>query len=198
MSTPTDPTQLPPGLPVPVDDGAAAHLQGTVVPDVRLQSTDGRLVSLARLGPARTVVYAYPKTGRPGEPELTSDWDLIPGARGCTPEACGFRDHHDDLKAAGADVFGLSTQATADQQELVERLHLPFAVLSDEKLALAHAMRLPTFHVAGHTLLRRLTLVIREGRVERVWYPVFPPDRHAEQVVEWLRREEAAPSGQPD
>jgi peroxiredoxin (alkyl hydroperoxide reductase subunit C) len=191
VGKPIDPTQLPAGLPVPVDDGAATHLRGARVPDLRLPSTDGRTVSLARLGKSRTVVYAYPRTGRPGEPELTSDWDLIPGARGCTPEACGFRDHHDALKAAGADVFGLSTQATSDQQELVARLHLPFAVLSDEDLALAHAMRLPTFDVAGHTLLRRLTMVIRDGRVEHVWYPVFPPDRHAERVLEWLRPEKA-------
>jgi peroxiredoxin len=157
-----------------------------MVPDVPLRSTDGRLVSLARLGKSRTVIYAYPRTGRPGEPELTEDWDSIPGARGCTPEACSFRDHHEALKAAGAEVFGLSTQTSADQQELVARLHLPFAVLSDGDLALTHAMRLPTFTVAAQTLLRRLTLVIRERRVEHVWYPVFPPDRHAERVVEWL------------
>jgi peroxiredoxin len=157
-----------------------------MVPDVPLRSTDGRLVSLARLGKSRTVIYAYPRTGRPGEPELTEDWDSIPGARGCTPEACSFRDHHEALKAAGAEVFGLSTQTSADQQELVARLHLPFAVLSDADLALTHAMRLPTFTVAAQTLLRRLTLVIRERRVEHVWYPVFPPDRHAERVVEWL------------
>ncbi len=161
MATQTDPFQLPAGLPVPVDDGAAAHLMGALIPDVRLQATDGRLVSLARLGNSRTVVYAYPRTGRPGEPELTPDWDSIPGARGCTPEACAFRDHHAALKAAGAGVFGLSTQSIPHQQELVNRLHLPFPVLSDEDLALTQAMRLPTFRAAGQTLLRRLTLVIR-------------------------------------
>ncbi len=187
MATQTDPFQLPAGLPVPVDDGAAAHLMGALIPDVRLQATDGRLVSLARLGNSRTVVYAYPRTGRPGEPELTPDWDSIPGARGCTPEACAFRDHHAALKAAGAGVFGLSTQSIPHQQELVNRLHLPFPVLSDEDLALTQAMRLPTFRAAGQTLLRRLTLVIRDRRVEHVWYPVFPPDLHAERVLEWLR-----------
>ena len=186
MATSTDPSQLPAGLPVPVDDGAAAHLTGALLPDIQLRATDGRLVSLARLGNFRTIVYAYPRTGRPGEPELTPDWDLIPGARGCTPEACGFRDHHNELKAAGADVFGLSTQSTADQQELVARLHLPFPILSDEDLVLTRAMRLPTFSAADHTLLRRLTLVIRERRVEHVWYPVFPPDLHAERVLQWL------------
>jgi peroxiredoxin (alkyl hydroperoxide reductase subunit C) len=159
---------------------------GALIPDVPLRSTGGRLVSLARLGNVRTIVYAYPRTGRPGEPELTADWDSIPGARGCTPEACAFRDHHSELKAAGADVFGLSTQSTADQQELVARLHLPFPILSDEDLVLTRAMRLPTFSAADHTLLRRLTLVIRDRRVEHVWYPVFPPDRHAERVLEWL------------
>jgi peroxiredoxin len=186
MTTSTDPSQLPAGLPAPVDDGAAAHLQGSLVPDVRLRSTNGPLVSLARLGKDWAVVYAYPRTGRPGEPELTDDWDLIPGARGCTPEACGFRDHYAELNAAGANVFGLSTQSTADQEELAARLHLPFPVLSDESLALTQAMRLPTFRAAGQTLLCRLTLVIRDGRVEHVWYPVFPPDRHAGEVLQWL------------
>jgi len=187
VATQTDPSRLPADLPVPVDDGAAAHLMGALIPHVRLQATDGRLVSLARLGNSRTVVYAYPRTGRPGEPELTPDWDSIPGARGCTPEACAFRDHHAALKAAGAGVFGLSTQSIPHQQELVNRLHLPFPVLSDEDLALTQAMHLPTFRAAGQTLLRRLTLVIRDSRVEHVWYPVFPPDLHAERVLEWLR-----------
>jgi len=187
LATQADPSQLPAGLPVPVDDGAAAHLMGALIPDVQLQATDGRLVSLARLGNSRTIVYAYPRTGRPGEPDLTADWDSIPGARGCTPEACAFRDHHNELNAAGAGVFGLSTQSTADQQELVARLHLPFPILTDEALALTRAMRLPTFRAAGHTLLRRLTFVIRDRRVEHVWYPVFPPDLHAERVLEWLR-----------
>ena len=191
MTTSNDPSQLPAGLPAPVDDGAAAHLQGSLVPDVRLRSTNGPLESLARLGKGRAVVYAYPRTGRPGEPELTDDWDLIPGARGCTPEACGFRDHYAELNAAGANVFGLSTQSTADQKELAARLHLPFPVLSDENLALTQAMRLPTFRAAGETLLRRLTLVIRDGRVEHVWYPVFPPDRHAGDVLQWLLTAEA-------
>jgi peroxiredoxin len=182
-----DPMVLPPDLPVPIDDGAAAHLKGIEIPDIALPATDGRRVSLARLGPGRTVVYAYPRTGRPGEPSLSEDWDQIPGARGCTPETCGFRDHHREMRDAGAEVFGLSTQDTAYQQELVDRLHLPFPILSDERLELRRAMRLPTLTVAGHTLLRRLTLVIRDGHVEKVWYPVFPPDRHAEEVLEWLR-----------
>jgi peroxiredoxin len=181
-----DPYTLPDDLPAPSDDGAADHLPGLALPEVELPSTDGRSVSLAALG-GRTVVYAYPRTGRPGEPSLVDDWDLIPGARGCTPETCGFRDHHAELREAGAAVFGLSTQDTAYQRELADRLALPFPILSDERLALTEALRLPTFEAAGQTLIKRLTLVAREGSVERVWYPVFPPDRHAAEVLAWLR-----------
>lgn len=182
-----DLTTLPDDLPTPVDDGAADHLLGSRVPDIALPATDGRRVSLAAAGAARVVVYAYPRTGRPGEAPLVDDWDAIPGARGCTPETCGFRDHHADLMAAGAEVFGLSTQDTAYQQELVTRLRLPFAILSDATLALTRAWRLPTFEAGGQTLLKRITLVLRDGRVEHLWYPVFPPDRHAEEVLAWLR-----------
>jgi len=182
-----DPYTLPPNLPVPVDDGAAAHLRGMRMPEVTLSSTDGHAVSLARLGRGRTVIYAYPRTGRPGEPDLTPGWDLIPGARGCTPETCAFRDHYQELIQAGAKVVGLSTQKTAYQQELAERLRLPFPILSDSDLELTRALRLPTFDIAGQTLLRRLTFIVNDARIEHVWYPVFPPDRHAEEVVAWLR-----------
>lgn len=182
-----DPMTLPADLPVPEDDGAAVHLWGSRVPDVTLPATDGRTISLAEIRGPRVVVYAYPRTGRPGQVALVDDWDLIPGARGCTPETCGFRDHHAEMKAAGAEVFGLSTQDTAYQQELAERLHLPFAILSDAQLELTHAWNLPTFEVAGQTLLRRLTLALRDGVVEHVWYPVFPPDTHAAEVLRWLR-----------
>ena len=171
----------------PTDDGAAGHLVGCPCPDVALRSTDSRLVRLAESAALRTVVYCYPRTGQPGAAPLSEDWDLIPGARGCTPEACSFRDHHEELSSLGVEVFGVSTQDTAYQREAAERLHLPFPLLSDEDLELARALRLPTFEVAGHTLLKRLTFVIREDRVEHVWYPVFPPDRHAAEVVSWLR-----------
>jgi len=181
-----NPMTLPADLPAPVDDGAADHLRNSRVPDVALRATDGREISLAKLDGRRVVVYAYPRTGRPGESPLVADWDLIPGARGCTPETCGFRDHHAEMSAAGADVFGLSTQDTAYQQELVTRLHLPFAILSDVGLRLTKAWRLPTFEAAGQTLMKRLTIVIRDGSVEHLWYPVFPPDRHAEEVLGWL------------
>jgi peroxiredoxin len=180
-----DPMVLPPDLPEPIDDGAADHLPGMRLPASALPATDGSEVDLARL-PGRSVVYAYPWTGRPGQPLLSHDWDLIPGARGCTPETCGFRDHHAELAALGARVFGLSTQDTEYQRELVERLGLPFPILSDAGLRLSSALGLPTFEVAGRALLKRLTLMVRDGAVEHVWYPVFPPDAHAAKVVAWL------------
>lgn len=191
----TDPTKLPADLPVPEDDGAADHLIGIGIPEVALPATDGSSISLARAEAERAIVYAYPRTGRPGEPELTEDWDLIPGARGCTPESCGFRDHHAELRELGADVYGLSTQETDYQRELAARLGLPYPILSDARLELTAALRLPTFEVAGHTLLRRHTLVISGGRIEHVFYPVFPPDRHASEVVEWLRERRADEQG---
>jgi peroxiredoxin len=184
----TDLTRLPADLPAPVDDGGAAHLLGHRLPPVTLPATDGTPVALDRLGPGRTIVYAYPLTGGP-DADVPTDWDTIPGARGCTAEACAFRDHHADLLAAGASaVFGLSTQDTAYQREAVDRLHLPFAMLSDQSLALTRAMRLPTFAVDGRTLLRRLTIVVRDGVVEKVFFPVFPPDQHAAEVLAWLVR----------
>jgi len=183
-----DSMRLPDDLPAPLDDGAAAHLPGTAMPTERLPATTGELLDLPQLSAGRRlIVYTYPRTGRPGEAPLTPDWDLIPGARGCTPETCAFRDHHAEIRAAGAEVVGLSTQDTDYQREVAERLHLPFPLVSDAELALTNALRLPTFEVAGHTLLRRLTLVVLDGTVEHVWYPVFPPDRHAEQVLGWLR-----------
>jgi peroxiredoxin len=180
--------QLPDDLPVPEDDGAAAHLTGMVVPDLPLPSTSGTDLDLADLSRAKSVVvYAFPRTGVPGQPNLVPDWDAIPGARGCTPESCGFRDIYADLAGLGVVVFGLSTQDTAYQAEAVERLHLPFAMLSDEAFRLTDALRLPTFEAAGQRLLRRLTLLVTDGIVEHVWYPVFPPDTHAQEVLRWLQ-----------
>jgi peroxiredoxin len=179
-----DPLQLPDDLPVPEDDGAADHLAGTTLPPVALRATDGTSVRLDELE-GRTVVFAYPRTGRPGEPSPGGDdeWDAIPGARGCTPQACSFRDEHARFAAADARVFGLSTQDTAYQQEATERLHLPYSLLSDERLELATALGLPTFEVDGITLLKRLTLFLRDGAIESVIYPVFPPNRSAEQAL---------------
>ena len=184
---PHDPTQLPNGLPVPQDDGACDHLPGKAVPHAPLPATSGGTVDLSTPCSARTVVYAYPRTGRPGI-EPPPGWDQIPGARGCTPESCSFRDHHAALRDRGARVFGLSTQTTAYQREMAARLHLPFPVLSDRELGFARALELPTFEVAGMVLIKRLTLVVRYARIEHVFYPVFPPDSHAQAVADWLTR----------
>jgi len=177
--------RLPPDLPVPVDDGMASHLTGMSVAKVPLPSTSGGEVDLSAIA-GRTIVYCYPRTGRPTE-EPPEGWNLIPGARGCTPQSCAFRDHYRELAALGAGVFGLSTQTTEYQREAAERLHLPFPLLSDGELAFTEAMRLPTFDVGRMRLIKRLTLIVRDARVEHVFYPVFPPDRNAEDVMEWLR-----------
>ena len=182
----SDLNQLPADLPVPEDDGAADHLTGLAAPHIELPATTGEAIGLDALGAGRTVLYAYPLTGRPGT-DLPQGWDSIPGARGCTTEACDFRDHHQDLLAAGVQrVFGLSSQDVAYQQEVVERLRLPFAMLSDLTLSLAGALDLPTFEADGRTLFKRLTLIIRDGAIEHVFYPVFPPNEHARQVLTWL------------
>lgn len=178
---------LPADLPVPGDDGAAAHLPGTAVPPLTLHDTAGRPIRLDALGPRRTVIYVYPLTGRPGT-DLPEGWNSIPGARGCTPESCGFRDHFQDLLEAGAGrVYGLSSQDTDYQREVVERLGLPFDMLSDPALGLAAGLGLPTFEAGGMRLFKRLTLVVRDGVIEHAFYPIFPPDAHAQQVLAWLR-----------
>jgi peroxiredoxin len=173
-------------LPVPEDDGAARHIPGSRVGDVALPSTGGGSINLAKLA-GRTVVFAYPMTGTPGV-ALPDGWDAIPGARGCTPHACAFRDLHAELRTAGASaVFGLSTQMPGEQQEAAQRLHLPFPLLSDAELALARAMTLPMMEVGGKPMIKRLALVIDEGVVTHVFYPVFPPDRNAGDVLAWLK-----------
>jgi peroxiredoxin len=188
MATAHDPGRLPADLPVPRDDGAARHLTAAKLPSLPLAATNGSPVDLSALK-GRAVVYIFPRTGRPGE-DPPDGWDAIPGARGCTPQSCSFRDHSGDLKDAGvAHLFGLSTQDTDYQREAVERLHLPFPLLSDLNLALAQAIRLPTFKVAGMTLLKRMVLIIDDGVISKVFYPVFPPDKSADEVVAWLRRE---------
>ncbi len=194
MQKPYDVHSIPDGLPVPADDGACDHLPGMQLPAMSLRSTDGGAIDLAGLR-GRTVVYLYPRTGRPEEPGSDA-WDALPGARGCTPQSCGFRDHYQDLRAAGAAVFGLSTQTTDYQREAAGRLHLPFPLLSDSELAFTRALRLPTFEFAPYgpespIHLKRIALVIRDGRIEKVFYPVFPPDRNAADVVEWLRNNSA-------
>ena len=180
-------------IPAPTDDGAAAHLAGMTIPPVSLVATDDRSVALSALR-GRTVVFAYPRTGEPGKIALVDDWDMIPGARGCTPQTCAFRDLFAELRAAGAGhVFGLSTQSNEYQAEMASRLHLPFPVLSDDKLKLTRALDLPTMQVAGLTLIKRLALIVDDARITRVFYPVFPPDRNAADVLAWLK-ENRAPS----
>ena len=180
-------TELPKDLPVPIDDGAAAHLEGMSLAKIALPSTDGGTVELASIT-GRFVIYIYPMTGRPGVP-LPDGWDAIPGARGCTPQSCNFRDHHTELSALGVGVFGLSTQDTEYQREARDRLHLPLQLLSDSSLQLKNALRLPTFQVQGMELYKRLTLIIETGKIEKVFYPVFPPDKNAEEVLVWLKQQ---------
>jgi len=180
---------LPDDLPVPEDDGAADHLINAVVPAIALKATTGEAIRLDELE-GRTVLFCYPRTGRPDE-ELPPGWNAIPGARGCTPEACGFRDAHQQFQELGARVLALSTQSSDYQREMAERLHLPFPVLSDERLELTTALGLPTFETSGWTLLKRLTMAIDDGRIEQVFYPVFPPDTHARDVLDWLRANRA-------
>jgi len=181
-----DPNILPPNIPVPQDDGAARHLAGMRLPDLALPATQGAPVNLAKLK-GRTVVYIYPRTGVPGV-DLPEGWNEIPGARGCTPQSCSFRDHFGELTRLGvAQLYGLSTQDTAYQQEAATRLHLPFAILSDDKLALTKALKLPTFVTSGMTLLKRMALVIDDGVIIKAFYPVFPPDKNAAEVIAWLQ-----------
>lgn len=186
---------LPPDLPVPVDDGAADHLRGAAVPALELPATSGGVVNLAELARRPTVLFFYPRTGEKDKP-AGPEWDLIPGARGCTPQSCGFRDLHGEFRALDVGVAGVSTQTTAYQREFVERNHVPFALLSDAELRLTRALKLPTFEfpvVSGgpSTLIRRMAWYVEAGRIVRVWYPVFPPDRNAEVVLTWLRDRDA-------
>ncbi|MDQ1131218.1 MerR family transcriptional regulator [Microbacterium sp. SORGH_AS_0888] len=183
----SDDGTLPKDLPIPADDGAAAHLPGLALPALTLPTADGDQVDLGELTPGRTVIYLYPLTGRP-DADLPDGWDSIPGARGCTTEACDFRDHHDDLRNAGVNaVYGLSSQDVDYQAEVVGRLRLPFTMLSDERFRLADALDLPTFRAPGRDrLYSRLTLIVRDGRIEHVFYPIFPPNTHAQQVLTWL------------
>ena len=177
---------LPADLPRPIDDGAAKHLAGMPLPEISLPSTNGASVDLSKLTAPRTVLYFYPMTGVPGTP-LPDGWDAIPGARGCTPQTSAFRDHFKEFAQLKAEVFGCSTQSTAYQSEMASRLGLPFAILSDAEYKLCNALRLPTFEVDGKRLFKRLTLVIRDGQVESVFYPVFPSNENAAEVLRWLR-----------
>jgi peroxiredoxin len=195
----TDYSQLPPDLPVPEDDGAADHLDGLEIPaGLSLPSTQGGEFDLAAAAtnPGTLVVYLYPRTGVPGEPSPTG-WDDIPGARGCTPQSCAFRDSLAEFAAMGAAVLGISAQTPAEQAEFAEREHIPFPLLADPSRKLVEALGLPTFQVEGMTLYRRLTLIARQGLIVKAFYPVFPPDRNAAEVLGWLRSTDTRPGQVP-
>lgn len=191
-----DPIALPTRLPAPYHDDAADHLVDSPLPRVALPSTLGgtERLDVVPKGYERRVVFVYPRTGRPGEPPLIQNWDAIPGARGCTPEACGFRDHWREFKRVGAYVVGLSTQDSEYQREATVRLALPFPLLSDAGLRVSSALKLPTFEADGWQFLKRITLIIAQARIEHVFYPVFPPDSHAEEVLRWLRKHQRSES----
>jgi len=177
--------QLPADLPVPEDDGACKHLPGKELPGLALLATSGREVRLDEASQNPAVFFFYPRTGRPGQ-KIPPTWDQIPGARGCTPHSCGYRDHFAEFRQRGMAVYGVSSQDTEYQRELVRRTQLPYEILSDEKFRLTDALRLPTFTVDGMRLIKRLTLIVRDGTIEQVFYPVFPPDRSADEVLAWL------------
>ena len=175
---------LPANLPVPVDDGACDHLLGVALPSVSLTSTTGKAVNLSTHA-GTLVIYFYPMLGRPDSPPLIG-WNDIPGARGCTPQTCAFRDSYAELNQLGVEVFGVSAQRLEDQQEAHARLQLPFALLNDGHLTLAQALKLPTFEYAGTRLIKRLTIIAKGGFIRKVFYPVFPPDNNAREVITWL------------
>ena len=182
---PSDLTNLPASLPVPQDDGGCDHLPGRALPAIELPSTAGRTVNLAELN-IPTVLFFYPRNAQPHEP-IPEEWNMIPGARGCTPHSCGFRDLHHEFKVLGFQIFGVSTQDTDYQKELVNRVHLPFEVLSDAKFELVKALQLPTFEYHGRQLIKRMAWVVEAGRITKVFYPVFPPDKNADEVLSWLK-----------
>jgi peroxiredoxin len=178
-------TELPQDLPVPFNDGAGDRLLGTSLPSIPLLSTKGNYIDLSTIA-GYVVLYFYPMTGKPGIP-LPDGWDAIPGARGCTPQSCAFRDRHREIRELGANIFGISTQSAEDQLEAKHRLHLPFELLSDADLNLANALKLPIFEIESKCLLKRLTTISKDGKIVKVFYPVFPPDRNADEVVDWLK-----------
>lgn len=181
----SDLANLPASLPVPENDGGCSHLLDRVLPRVVLPSTAGRMVNLAELN-VPSVLFFYPRNAQPHE-SIPEEWNMVPGARGCTPHSCGFRDLHQEFKLLGFQVFGVSTQDTDYQKELVNRVHLPFEILSDAKFELARALQLPTFEFRGLRLLKRMAWVVEGCKITRVFYPVFPPDKNADEVLAWLK-----------
>ncbi|WP_432740522.1 peroxiredoxin [Methylobacter sp. G7] len=175
---------IPNDLPVPVDDGACNHLEGLMLPTVNLPSTNGGTVNPSQV-PGWLVIYCYPMTGQPGR-AIPDGWIQIPGAAGCTPQSCSFRDYYRELKALNTNVFGISTQSTEEQLEAVERLHLPFDLLSDASFQFSQGLRLPMFEVEGMRLTKRVTLIAKDGNIQKYFYPVFPPDKNIDEVLAWL------------
>lgn len=182
-------TELPKELPIPVDDGACSHLLGESLPSIALPSTHGKRIDLSAIS-GRVVIYCYPMTGEPDIP-LPDGWDRVPGARGCTPQSCAFRDHYQELSNLRAQVFGMSTQSAESQKEAAKRLHLPFELLSDRDLSFARTLKLPMFEIKGKQLIKRVTLIANAGKIVKVFYPVFPPDRNANEVIDWLQNNAA-------
>ena len=180
-----NPYTLPPDLPIPVDDGACDHLPGRTMPPVRLLSTRGRRVDVAELSIARSVMFFYPAAT--GRPDMPREWNLVPGARGCTAQTCAYRDHHREFRRLGVDVYGISAQDSAEQKDFAGRMGIAYELLSDSDFELTEALRLPTFEFQGRRYIKRLALVLRDHRIESAFYPVFPPDRNAEVVLGYLR-----------
>ena len=178
--------QLPANLPIPQDDGAANHLPGMRLPRLSLCATTGKELNLGEIK-GRLVIYCYPMTGQPNV-ALPEGWDQIPGARGCTPQSCSFRDHYQELQSLGVEIVGLSVQSTAYQQEMADRLHLPFPVVSDADYQFQGALQLPTFIAAGMTLLKRITLIANDGVIEAIHYPIFPSDSDPAWVISYLKK----------
>jgi len=179
--------ELPKDLPKPKDDGACDHLLGSKLPNIDLKTTDGNTVNFATVE-SRVVIYLYPMTGRP-DVALPDGWDEIPGARGCTPQSCSFRDHHAELQELNTEVYGLSTQTSEYQQEAAERLHLPFPLVSDRGLDFISSLSIPTMEVEGMVLSKRVTIIGEGGVIKKVFYPVFPPNENANQVLSNLREQ---------
>ncbi len=177
---------LPSNLPIPEDDGACDHLSGMRVPSIQLLSTAERMVDLALESKKPTVVFIYPRTGEPNKP-APSDWDLIPGARGCTPQSCGFRDLHKEFEREGFNVYGLSSQDSDYQKEFARRNHIPFEILSDKDFKFTDALNLPTFKYNSVRLIKRMAFILQDGKFKKVFYPVFPPNENAEAVLQWVR-----------
>ncbi len=183
--------EIPPNLPIPENDGSTNHLRGLRLPNISLKATDGSTVSFGNIS-NRLVIYCYPMTGQPNV-ALPDGWDQIPGARGCTPQSCSFRDHYQELQALGAEVVVLSVQTTEYQKEMVDRLQVPFPVVSDSDYQFQKALNMPTFMAAGMTLLKRVTLIANHGVIEAVHYPIFPSDSDPGWVIDYLKRSQNQP-----